>query len=486
MVLKLPPRIPRLPVMLRRLSTHEFDPVPHHPTNLPVIAKLLAQGPEDASRLSLPLGEYWSGRRGTAAALHEIDQAWGGGFYKVPAEAALDGDAADAALGGDGVVIDVQTHFVSDRPAPTKLIHEFIIGMADFVAGDRFRGLDNLMRKQHPLGYGLAEYLRCVYLESETAVAVLSAGPGADGVDPRRTLENAEMMGTRELIERLGGSGRLINHANIHPNVPGEIDRMDHWSDWCVPAGWKCYTMYGDRGAGLAYSEHKAWMFDDEETGLPFLQRVRETGMRRVSVHKGLTAGDDLGWDGPSSPRDIGPAAKAFPDIDFLVYHSGYEPRQGDQEEGPYSDEASHTGTNRLIKSLKAAGIGPGSNVYAEMGGTWFMLMAHPREAAHVMGKLLKHLGEDNILWGTDCVWFGPQQPLIDTFRAFQIPEEYCQRYGYPPLTDTAKDKILGLNAARIYGIDPKQAKERARTDDLAWVKAAMEEARTKGTPSRS
>ena len=98
------------------------------------------------------------------------------------------------------------------------------------------------------------------------------------------------------------------------------------------------------------------------------------------------------------------------------------------------------------------------------------------------MGKLLAALGEDNIVWGTDSIWYGPSQPLIDAFRAFQMPQEYCQRYGYPPLTPQAKEKILGLNAARLYGIDPQQARETFRRDDLAWVKAALGEYSRKGT----
>ncbi len=141
-------------------------------------------------------------------------------------------------------------------------------------------------------------------------------------------------------------------------------------------------------------------------------------------------------------------------------------------------------GTNRLIKSLKDAGIGPNSNVYAEIGTTWYLIMAHPREAAHVIGKLLSAFGEDNLLWGTDSIWYGSPQPLIDTFRAFQIPQEYSERYGYPQLTPTAKEKILGLNAARLYGLDPEQVRAAASKDDLAWVKAALEEYSAKGTPS--
>jgi uncharacterized protein len=228
----------------------------------------------------------------------------------------------------------------------------------------------------------------------------------------------------------------------------------------------------------------KAWMLDDEESGQPFLRRAMEVGVRHVCVHKGISAGAATGWDGPSSPRDIGPAAKAFPALKFLVYHSGYEPREGDQEEGPYSEEVAHHGTNRLVKSLKDAGIGPGDNVYAELGTTWYLIMAHPREAAHVLGKLLSVLGEDHILWGTDAIWYGSPQPLIDAFRAFQIPEEYSERYGYPQLTPSAKEKILGLNAARLYNMDPEKVRATVRNDDLAWVKAALEEYHARGTPS--
>ena len=483
MVAKLPARPPRLPLVLQRRSTDEYTPRPHHPYNLPVIARMRAQGPEYAGRLSLSLDDYWSSRQGTAAALRAVDEAWGGGFYDVPAEAALDRAAADEALGGDQFVIDVQTHYVSDRPM-AKEFRLNILGLCETVSGDRFKGLHKLVSNQYPIGHSLAEYLRCVFLECETAVAVLSSAPGAEDKDEKRMLTNVEMTGTRELIDRLAGTGRLINHCAVHPNVPGELEKMDRWSDWCQPAGWKVYTMYGDRGEGHMYWGDRAWMLDDEESGVPFLHRVMETGARIVCAHKGMTAGVDVGWDGPSSPRDIGPAAKAFPSINFLVYHSGYEPRVGDQEEGPYSDETSHIGTNRLIKSLKDAGIGPGDNVYAELGTTWYLIMAQPREAAHVVGKLLSALGEDNILWGTDSLFYGPPQPLIDAFRAFQIPEEYRERFGYPQLTAAAKEKILGLNAARLYGMDPEQVRAATRNDDLAWVRAALKEYSAKGTPS--
>ena len=484
MVLNLPSRPPLVPMVFRRLSNGEYSP-PAHPGPLRMsAARVRAEGPNSAAHLSMSLAEYWSGRQGTAAALLAIDKEWGGGFYDIPKEAALDRAAADEALGGGQLVVDVQTHYHSNL----RHFHtppDYMVSSMEAVAPERFKGLSKIVGNQRQVGFSFLEFLRCVYLDSETAVAILSAGPGVEGKDPKRPLTNGEMRGTRELIERLGGTGRLINHATIHPNVPGEIDLMDRWADWCKPAGWKVYTMYGAEGSERMKQEHVAWMLDDEASGRPFLQRCLETGVRFVSAHKGLSSGADTGWDGPSSPKDIGPAAKAFPGINFLVYHSGYESKVGEErEEGPYSEEDSHFGTNRLIRSLKDAGIGPGGNVYAELGATWYLLMGNPIEACHVMGKLLSALGEDNILWGTDSCFYGAAQPMIDALRAFQIPEEFSQRYGYPPLTDRAKEKILGLNACRIYDIDPEETRARVRKDDLAWVKAAMEEYKVKGAPT--
>ena len=231
--------------------------------------------------------------------------------------------------------------------------------------------------------------------------------------------------------------------------------------------------------------DYPAWSLDDEEYGRPFLKNVMSSPQsRRVCVHKGISAGADPGWDGPSSPKDIGPAASAFPGIQFLIYHSGYEFPVGDEpEEGPYTEETADFGVNRLIKSLLESKLPPGSNVYAELGTTWFCLIRRPIEAAHVLGKLLVAVGEDNVLWGTDSIWYGPTQVSIDAFRAFQIPAALREEFGYPELTPAIKEKILGLNAARVYGLDPAAVRATAESDDLAWIKAAVEEYRNKGIP---
>ena len=122
-----------------------------------------------------------------------------------------------------------------------------------------------------------------------------------------------------------------------------------------------------------------------------------------------------------------------------------------------------------------------GANVWGELGSTWACLLRRPEEAAHVLGKLLLAVGPDRLLWGTDSVWYGPAQPLIDAFRAFQIPERLRERHGYQELTPALKAKILGGNAASVYGLDLAAAGRAAGADDLTWTGEALSEARARG-----
>jgi hypothetical protein len=100
--------------------------------------------------------------------------------------------------------------------------------------------------------------------------------------------------------------------------------------------------------------------------------------------------------------------------------------------------------------------VAPFKNVYAEIGTTWAStIVTFPTVAAHIMGQLMKYLGPDRIIFGSDSVWYGAPQWQIEALWRFQIPEELRDRYGYPALTEADKRKILGLNSARLYGITP-------------------------------
>lgn len=288
---------PPLPVVLQRRHSDEFEASPYTARDHAGAAVVEAAGARDARRLGLSLESYWAGRHGTAAGLRAIDAQFDESFYEVPPEAALELDAAKHAFDGDEVVIDVQTHFIANRPE-TRGTAQHIHSMYTDLAPEWWRHLGEAKR------YDFAEYLRCVFLESETAVAVLTSGPGTG---PERMLFNEEMADTRVLLEGLAAEGRLLNHAVIHANHPSEIDAMESELERCRPAGWKCYTI-GERRDAV-----RGWWLDDEATGVPFVEKAVELGVPLICAHKGISALVDNG-----SPRDVGPIASAFPDVDFL------------------------------------------------------------------------------------------------------------------------------------------------------------------------
>ncbi|MBW2687687.1 MAG: amidohydrolase family protein [Deltaproteobacteria bacterium] len=223
-------------------------------------------------------------------------------------------------------------------------------------------------------------------------------------------------------------------------------------------------------GAWKVYTQFGGWRLDDEAIGIPFIEKARALNVKRICAHKGLS---QFGLDpSVSSADDIGIVAPMFPDVDFLVYHSGFEVNV---KEGPY-DPTSMQGVDTLVRAVLDNDIGKQGNVYAELGSTWRFLMTQPDAAAHVLGKLLLHLGEDRILWGTDSIWYGTPQDQISAFRAFEIPQGMQETYGYPPLTDEAKAKILGLNGADVYGIDVEATRCAIQEDDIALAKLAIEE----------
>src|SRR5207302_5420782 len=88
-------------------------------------------------------------------------------------------------------------------------------------------------------------------------------------------------------------------------------------------------------------------------------------------------------------------------------------------------------------------------NCYAEIGTTWASsVVTFPTVAAHIMGQVLKFMGEDRVVFGSDSVWYGSPQWQIEALWRFQIPEALREKHGYPALTESAKRKILGLTSA--------------------------------------
>jgi hypothetical protein len=249
----------------------------------------------------------------------------------------------------------------------------------------------------------------------------------------------------------------VLLHDVIAPNfgeLRARLDAMDATVGTGTVTAFKVYTAWGPQRRGFA--------LDDPAIGLPVIERARDLGVKVMCAHKGLPL---LGFDRRfNGPRDMVAAAVQYPDMQFVVYHSAYE---RETVEGSYDPARSATGVNSLVKALQDSHVAPNANVWADLGTTWREVLDDPTQAAHTLGKLLVHVGQERVVWGTDAIWLGSPQPQIMAFRAFQITEEFQQRFGYPALTDEIKRKILGLNAARLFGLDPQATRCALRADGL-------------------
>ncbi len=206
--------------------------------------------------------------------------------------------------------------------------------------------------------------------------------------------------------------------------------------------GVKLYTAEWHNGS-------RGWRLDDEECK-PFYEACKELGIKNLHVHKGPTIWplDKDAFD----PRDVDQAATDNPELNFIIEHVGL----------PRIEDFCFMATQE-------------PNVYAGLsvviGG---LMYARPKFFAKVMGELLFWVGEDKMLFGSDYGIWEPKWQ-IDGFIGWDYPSADHEEYSdYPRLNDAGKRKILGLNAARLYGID---VPAEFRLPDEAGTPAAQEDA---------
>jgi len=439
---------PGLPIKLGPCSNGEYVPAPLSAVARETIRRARDACDVNARRTGVSRRRFLLSVCGAATTLlaleacsreeREAARRPAGGRYEIPPTATTDPDAARAALAGDELVFDIQGHFLEYRVNPAAQHgRDFWDGFPQQHCGE----------DDPRMCFSITHFMEEVFLKSDTSMVVLSALP----IDPEGSPMSAPLMDeTRRLAEGLCRDERVLLHAQALPNVgdlAANLDAMAATAEQYPIVAWKVFTNYPDLWDGSG----RAWRLDDGDPALTpvgdaFVDQAVAVGVPVICAHKGFSQRSPY-----ASPVDVAPAAARHRDARFVVYHSGYDPGE---VEGPY-DPANDTGVDRLIAGMQQAGVGPNENVYAELGSTWWTLMAVPDQAAHLLGKLLLHVGADNVLWGTDALFYGAPQDQIQAFRAFQITPEYQERYGYPALTDEIKRKVLGLNALALHDVDP-------------------------------
>ncbi len=448
----------RLPIKLDSTSNGEFEPVPLSRANQAANHFAQEAATLNAKRLGVRRRDFLlsaCGAASTLLAFNAANAAAGrdGGFFDLHADAALEPQLAQATLDKAEFIFDVQGHFVDPTAAWLKSAP---LSAFKFTSKGNCELNDNSGPRSHLACLTSDEFLKDVFLDSDTDMMVLSFVPARRDASP---LEIQSADAVRKIVDTLEGNHRLLIHGRVNPNQPGDMEDMAELRDrWGVSA-WKTYTQWGLDGNGF---------FLSDDIGIQFIERARALNVKVICVHKGLPFGQKSYQHSQCS--DIGVVAKMFPDVSFLIYHSGFVPSV---EERAYGENANGDGIDTLIRSLIDNGVKPGSNVYAELGSTWRFLMRDPQQAAHGLGKLLKYCGPDNVLWGTDSIWYGSPQDQIQAFRTFQISKEFQDKYGYPEITPALRAKIFGLNATRPYKISADEIKLRARGDTVARERLA-------------
>ena len=418
----------RLPIKLDSTSNGEFEPVSLGAVNRAANRLAHEAASDNAKRRALTRRRFLTSACGAASTLLAFNAANAaaartGGYFNLNREAALDEALARSQVGAakDEFIFDVQGHFIDTPKGNAKSAEVFV---------------------------------KDVFMDSDTDVMVLSFVPSTRDAEPV-TIEAADAM--RRVVDKLEGTHRLLLHGRVNPNQAGDLEAMDELAGkWRISA-WKTYTQWGPDGRGY---------FLTDPVGVRFIEKARALGVKTIAVHKGLPFGRQSYEHSQCS--DIGAAAKRFPDVNFLIYHSGFVTSM---REGPY--RAGNDGVDTLVASLEKNGLAPGSNVYAELGSTWRFLMRDPEQAAHVIGKLVKHCGPDNVLWGTDSIWYGSPQDQIQAFRTFQIAPRLRERHGYAEITPELRAKIFGLNAAKVYGLSATEIKKYTSRDRVARERLA-------------
>jgi predicted TIM-barrel fold metal-dependent hydrolase len=205
----------------------------------------------------------------------------------------------------------------------------------------------------------------------------------------------------------------------LYPDLAGALRQLEHQIGELGARSIKFYN--GHVGGG--------WRCDDRELAYPLYQRCLELGVEVVQFHKGFPFG--LMNVEQLQPNDLQAPARDFPELTFIIHHLSL----------PYFEE-----------TVSIASRFP--NVALSLASNLSGLLIEPRQVQKQMGRLLRDVGAEKLLWASDAPLLGPPRPYLEAFMAMTIPEDLRDGYGYPQITPEDRALILGGNFARIMGVD--------------------------------
>jgi predicted TIM-barrel fold metal-dependent hydrolase len=441
------------------VSNEEFIPLPQTRAQRAVEQRIVDIADTTSRKLGIDRRSFLRSACGMAAAFAAMNSVFGR-FFAIEAAELLESDATASAR-PDYFIFDVQTHHVE-----IGRHNDVLLGFRRTAAN-----WNPELRKRDPKPEDIyfENFIKEVFLDSETDLACISGIPSL--TDDENILPADKMARSRNWVNQLTGSRRMVSHGLMAPDL-GEKNResMHVQTEKLGIAAWKGYT-----GLGLGTSKD-GWWLDDEKVAYPALEYSRKLKVKNICIHKGLAIG--LFNEDHCHPRDVVKVSRDFPDLNFLIYHSGFKSLK---DALPAAEDGFRTNAYvpwvselcRLRKENQQM-----KNVYMELGSTFGMMtITHPVLCCHVLGMIIKAFGADHVLWGTDSVWWGSPQWQIEALRLLEMPQSLMDQFGYRPLTTEVKRQIFGLNAARLYGVDPKAKRNPVPGDYIDRLKELYRQA---------
>jgi predicted TIM-barrel fold metal-dependent hydrolase len=474
------------PIPVQFVSSDEYMPAPQTAQQKQFEARIKDLGADLAKDHGMTRRKFFKTASGMAAAfsvMNEVHAKNAPPIYQVEKNELKDLEVAQARADGlkDQFVMDMHTHFLREgTPIRAFVAQREAVGKAGWNPAlvGKPQTIDDLM---------FPNYVKEIFLDSDTKVACISGSYSED--EKFSFLTNQMKFDARAKVNQQFGSKRLFSHAIFTPGRDNWPNKFDEEDARLKPDSWKGYTIGDNTNKHL--SKHP-FRLDDEKIMYPFYEKLTKAvkaspdrpGLNNVCVHKGLfppsVEANFPNLVGYCNVNDVAKAAKDWPNLNFVIYHSAYRWIAGPGGTASAAwDQLQRTGRVDWVTDLaeipQVHGV---KNVYADLGQIFaHSNMAEPRVAAFMLGYMIKNMGADHVVWGTDSLWTGAPQWQIEALRRMEIPEDIQKKYGLAPMgaaNGAVKNAILGGNNARLYGYTPKMQSSLA-TDKLAYYKSIYE-----------
>ncbi len=235
-------------------------------------------------------------------------------------------------------------------------------------------------------------------------------------------LVSIEEMNERSCEIARSSGGRILSFCGVDPRRSNAVEILRTGIEQWGAKGLKLYPTNG-------------FYPDDESLCYPLYNLVAEHGMP-VLLHQGHSGRGQKSKYG--HPMYVDSAAADFPDVNFVLGHSGrWE---------TWSDEAF------AVAIFK-------TNVYLDM--SLWQHWASPDEICKKVLWLRDRVGIERVMFGSDMAGIEVSWTLREWIDQIRMFPELAKQHG-SSLSQDEMDLLLGENAARIYRIEPPARRDRA------------------------